>query len=76
LLAKRPKNVLIEGLKLEKLMTDHVVLYIVRPNKQHLLQRQQYGVQINFAAHFMGGGRSSFITNCAPPSELPVSIPF
>lgn len=75
LLAKRPKNVLIEGLKLEKLTTDHVVLYIVRPDQQHLLQSQQHGVQINFAAHFMGGGRSSFVTNCAAPSALPVNIP-
>lgn len=76
LLAKRPKNVLIEGLKLEKLTTDHIVLYIVSPDEQHLLQRQQHGVQINFAAHFMGGGRSSFVANCAAPSVLPVNIPF
>lgn len=76
LLAKRPKNVLIEGLKLEKLTTDHVVLYLVPPDKLHLLQNQQHGVQINFALHFMGGGRSSFVANCAAPSELPLNIPF
>ena len=76
LLGKRPKNVLIEGLKLKKLTTDHIILYIVRPDKQHLLQNQQHGVRINFAVHFMGGGRSSFVANCAAPSELPVNIPF
>ncbi len=69
-LDRRPSPVLLGGYRLENLTVDHVVLYAVKPEQQNLMSTQQEGVRLNFAAHFMGKGRSSHTTICSTPGSL------